>query len=440
MATHLLIIDRTALLLGLEWRGIVGRGRAELPEARRYARELAASHALRLQTRHELDGDEKLDLTWGYLPAESVRPRGKPLAGAALFSASISQRLALLLWRLEDGQVWLAGIVDGHPSPTFDAVLDAESAQRLASQFISMPGHHDCALYGNAPDLLPGNILQAWSAGEALEGMGKAGRQALQLQALSPLRRHGPWLGALAAIALLGMGVKLGWQHWQAQRGPVPTQPALTLIDPLPVYQRTLAATAAGWRQAPAEASALLARVRQLPLDVGGWQLQEVQCQPTCVARYHSEPMATYATFKPGQAFASFEFTESGIAATLDSHVNATPTIVPEKIPMHHDWQINGQSRWQTLSYIGVMVGMQPLQTNSPVIALPPPPKNAQYGPLPASVSPIYRRAWQLSGPLALLSGVIQRLPEHAVLTQFTASFSGGNPAFTLKGELYVRN
>ncbi len=430
---------RQAVVAGLEWRTVSEAGGAAKREIRRYATELKASHWVRMETRREIDGDERLDITSGYLVRGAGRiPSSGLIAGGALFARSIGQTRAILLHRVVDDEVWMVGVMDGHPAPTFELVGPPNEVRAMVSRFLALPGNDDAVMYGNAPEVFPGQVLGEWEPQAALEMVGELVAKQIRLQPTSTVLQALPYVAVVSLVLAVGAGSLVGIKKYQEHKKQERLRrlAAIQQVDPVELYRSKMAEASAQWVPAKEAAGVLWSTIRSLPLDNGGWHLSAVDCAEACSATYSPLPMATNASFRQMSPMGLPQFGNNAITAPL-----LYPPIKPgryqlEAIPELRQFQLGFGSVLQQLGYIGVTNTMAADKLN-PIVSVVAPP-NGQLKPWPDGFKQAQSAALRIGGPLALLPGVIDRLPPNAILKKLTVRFSDNSGQFDLEGEVHV--
>lgn len=268
------------LLAGLDWR----------PPASGVPSRAALKEALSLaEARYyvELSAGERT--VYGLLPPTGLddvatAPKGA-LAAAALFSQAVgeSHPNAALLLTLEplderESRRLLVVLEDGLPS--IDMLGDDEGVLRALADEQRPMWADDRVAYPHA---------QVASLDWLCEAATPAAAKLAQLrkQPLNPM----PVLIAVASAAVL-IGGGLAWQNHQRVKAQELAAQRAAEADPIPKYQAALAQQAPSAGFEGQDLARVLADLYQLPVQVPGWSLQQIDCdaaQSACQAKWVRE-------------------------------------------------------------------------------------------------------------------------------------------------------
>ena len=309
MVARLVAVSKP-LVVGLSWRQVTlsaGSTRADV---------LKAGRALKPVRIHAPKNGSVLGLlAAGDLDGQRL-PRKCWSASAMFASLSDVPRTALLALALPraDGstpvEAALIAVQDGVPLPDYDLVVGIDDVADVGAKALTTLER----LVGDRPEAfgaLVGGTPIEW---EDIAQRGTVG-------ALTAPTSSGP-MTLVAVLALLGGGLYMGWDWWQAeQRRQAAVEAARTRVDPNIAYGQSVAsALGATLWLGPKQIEQLVAAVGRIPTEIGGFRL-DVQAGVECSAKFecsasykrHAATTATYADFAKALVAGMFTKVQYGI-------------------------------------------------------------------------------------------------------------------------------
>ncbi|MDP3136985.1 MAG: hypothetical protein Q8N17_11730 [Burkholderiaceae bacterium] len=424
-------------LAGLTWRRLISEGHPSSLARLRAIEERAAWYA-----------HDGLSPTVGLAclaPADARRRHGSLHALAIVAARAFSAGRVFLVLRADAGW-WIATVLNGIPDG-LDALVDSAEQVQAHFQQELLRGPFD-AVHGDPESGLAG--CQPWAASQCEPFESPASR----MQAAR--RRLPQWLGAAALMLLVAWGARAGLAHWRGLRQPAPSL-AVPAADVEAAWRKAFQA----WRRSiarptNADLTALRQAVHALPIDVGGWAFESLNCgwqtSWSCTALYRrSDSLARRATNRSFEAVrprawtlawtsatqVRASFSVSGEPSASVDPAGALPSLAEYQIETFSDLQVLGQL-FAHAEVSGVQRLEIPAASGVDGQALPRPKSG--------TVPEVFRAALTLTGPLRNLevveqAGIPARWREFSVTRneQDQVSLRLSALTMTLKGEVHAR-
>lgn len=320
-ATQVLNQNGSALIAGLQWQPLVGKGKARAREMRRAASEAGAKKIVV----SEVGQFAAMGL---YAPLDFDLETGgaNPLAGArrayslaAAFAELVGAEDAVLVLRRGDTESVAVVVLDGG-MPVLDELRSLGEAQNIVSSYTNLhSGRRPYAVYANG---MAGATAQEINAEDLLE---KAGAASALVNAPANLWPRVIAVAVIAAVATAGFAYQQHTQQ-QAQKAALEKRKK---ADPLPRYRMALA-DALPHLGVPRDALIAAIGIAQgYPVRFAGWNLSSIECMAqqesgVCVSHWKRDTGTTDALREGLKRY--------GLEISADRTINEVRML--QKVPM----------------------------------------------------------------------------------------------------------
>jgi hypothetical protein len=278
-ADALLVHDDCALAFGLHWHLLQEKGKKQ----KLHTQALAQGHT------HHVVGLESEQVGFLTLPQGQGDKRAI-YAAALLLSETVSLGGdEVFVFRVDESRHALVALKNSMPVPGFDLIGSAATMARAANDYLSLPHRNEVRRCGDA-DILRG--AESFDFAVALDALEKSHPR---LKPIPDLRKRVFQGAVLAGGALVAVLAWATWSYFQAQEE---AERLRRESDPNLLYEQSFSNSSASIKGLGTPGlKAMLATLSRIPMDVAGWSLSSVACQPhECVAIW-TRQYGNYADF-----------------------------------------------------------------------------------------------------------------------------------------------
>ncbi|WP_404299037.1 type 4b pilus protein PilO2 [Alicycliphilus denitrificans] len=423
---------------GLDW--------VELPGADSHGAEMRQfAHSVNAQWQFQWRLAGKATSSVAFLP-KGLTKRA-PVAAAALVQAAIpDEPTCITLIDLQalgdDGepgaelQYWVFATVDGKPATRMDFVGNAQAVRTSILDFLStLQERKGVPVYTDLGELLDNMPYHFDVRPFTLDIL----RHSLTKKDFSRARfdRYRPVSLKVMGFMVLGTVAALGYLLAQGEIEQTQRREAAQ------ARQRDIERNAAEMAQAidaginaapPATAAlpAIIGALQDLPLQISGWRLQEIDCKVgACTLTFKGQPLATWRGYMlakpPSWPAPVFAAEVTAVIQELPVELGAVSRRAAAQLPTREAVRYAMGNLAQVIAPVGLQLG---LQTSWERVA-------AQ-GQQQDGLSIPMRSSFTVSGPAVLMGDMATKLPVAAGITSVQIKLDE-KTTFELRGEAYAR-
>jgi hypothetical protein len=373
--------------------------------------------------------------------SSKTETKDRPVAAAALLPHAINDASYLLMISVDETQFWSFAVLDNTLVSKLDLVSDAAHIMAEARDFLgSLPDASSIPIYTDRPELfasLPWNLdIREFS----LEHLA----QALKPKHLTRARfaRYSSFpigLAVLVATIVLG-GVGYGiWNDYDESQRQRQAAIAAQQKEKQMEQRLTTEVAEAINRTLPASQviPLYLKQLNSLPLNVGGWQLTQIECKgASCDLAFEAQPMATWVGYIQAKPT---DWSEPTQVEDIERVKQLLPINLPAELLTAGKRSVTTLPALPelilelgTLAQLGKTLGISFAFATKGVPVVTPNKASKSKTKIPLKVG------YNIKGDAALLASFAQRLPEAVGMINVTFKLTSEKITFELKGEAYA--